>query len=143
MRDTRTRLLSGAMVWLVPGFVLALATGVWGQSVPQPLWRGHLALAVSRASRPRSAGRMPATRVPATQVQGRDALATTGMPQEPATGSAGPLQPITVEHHGRLLVLTYGPKPGAASFTGVRGSAPRFAVYQGQRQIAAGQFEFG
>jgi hypothetical protein len=79
----------------------------------------------------------------ATNEQGRDALATAGVLQEPVITGGGPLEPITVEHRGRLLVLTYGPKPGTASFTGARGSAPRFAVYQGQRQIAAGRFEYG
>jgi len=69
-----------------------------------------------------------------------------GVQQEPASRSGGPLQPITAEHRGRLLVLTCGPKPGAggsASFTGPRGEPPRFAVYQGHRQIASGQFEYG
>ncbi len=60
--------------------------------------------------------------------------------------SARPIQPVTIERHGRLLVLTYGPKPGAGGLmpsTGVRGEPPRFAVYQGQRQVASGQFEYG
>jgi hypothetical protein len=140
MRHIGTGLLSVASAVVVT-LALVSTAPVWGRGVPQPAWRGHLALAVSRASRPRIAGRMPATRASALGAQGQDALAMAGVPQEPVADSASPLQPVTVEHRGRLLVLTYGPKPGAASFTGARGSAPRFVVYQGQRQIAAGRFE--
>ncbi len=74
---------------------------------------------------------------------GQESPPGAGVLQEPAPVSSSPLQPITVEHRGRRLVLTYGPKPGAPSFTGARGSAPRFAVYQGERQIATGRFEYG
>ncbi len=109
--------------WVLSGLALALAL------------RGHPGLALLGYGAP-----------VASDVQGQDALATAGALQEPATRNSGPLQPVTVEHQGRLLVLTYGPKPtpGALmSFTDPRGEPPRFAVYQGERQIAAGQFEFG
>ncbi len=118
MRDTRTRLLSGAMVWLVPGFVLALATWVWGQnSVAQPP-------PVGKESPPRA-----------------------GVLQDPAPDGGGPLKPaVTAERRGRLLVLTCAFKStggGLSSNIGPRGEPPTFAIYQGQRKIASGQFEFG
>jgi hypothetical protein len=82
----------------------------------------------------------------ATEERGQYALATAGVPHEPASLSGGPLQPVTVEHQGRLLVLTYGPKPTGGLMVDPgppRGESPRFVVYQGQRQIASGQFEYG
>jgi hypothetical protein len=61
--------------------------------------------------------------------------------------SGGLLQPtVTVERHGRLLVLTYGPKSadgGQLTTADPRGEPPGFTVYQGQRKIASGQFEYG
>jgi hypothetical protein len=146
-----TQLLSGALVWLV--LALASTAPVWGQDVAQPAWRGRPALA-SRGhpglALPGHGGsvafQMPGRGALATKEQGQDALATAGVLHEPAGRSGGPVQPITVEHQGRLLVLTYGPKPsagGLVSFTDPRGEPPRFAVYQGQRQIASGQFEYG
>jgi hypothetical protein len=77
---------------------------------------------------------------------GKESPPGAGVLQVPAPHSAGPLQPIAVEHRGRLLVLTCGPKPAtgeSASLTRPGGAPPRFAVYQGQRQIAAGRFEYG
>jgi hypothetical protein len=53
---------------------------------------------------------------------------------------------VTVEHHGRLLVLNYGPKPGGGGLTanpGPRGERPGFVIYKGQQPIASGSFEFG
>jgi hypothetical protein len=109
-----TQLLSGTL----PGLALALmsAAPAWGQDVAQP------------------------------SSAGEESPPGAGVLQEPAGFSDSPLQPVTVEHRGRLLVLTYGPKPradGSVSFTHPRGKPPRFAVYQGQRQIASGQFEYG
>ena len=147
----RTQLLSGALVWLV--LALASTAPAWGQDVAQPAWRGRPALA-SRGHPGLAllghggsvAFQMQGRGALATKEQGQDALATAGVLHEPAARSGGPVQPITVEHQGRLLVLTYGPKPsagGLVSFTDSRGEPPRFAVYQGQRQIASGQFEYG
>jgi len=159
-----TQLPSGALVWLV--LALASTAPAWGQDVAQPAWRGRPALASGSQTRPSAFGvpsrghpglallghggsvafQMQGRGALATREQGQDALATAGVLHEPAARSGGPLQPITVERHGRLLVLTYGPKPGAdgsVSFTGPRGAPPRFAVYQGQRQIASGRFEYG
>jgi hypothetical protein len=113
MRHAHTRLVSAAVICF--GLAVAPTHPVRGQDVAQPP----------------SAGESPPG---------------AGVLQPPTTLSGGPLQPVTVEHQGRLLVLTYGPKPGAgglASPTSARGKPPRFAVYQGQRQIAAGQFEYG
>ncbi len=146
-----TQLLSGALVWLV--LALASTAPAWGQDVAQPAWRGRPALA-SRGHPGLAllghggsvAFQMQGRGALATKEQGQDALATAGVLHEPAARSGGPLQPITVEHRGCLLVLTYGPKPGAdgsVSFTGPRGESPRFVIYQGRRQIASGQFEYG
>ena len=81
---------------------------------------------------------------------------TAGAPtwgQEAAQGGAGILksagvQPsaVTVTRQGRLLVLTYRPKPAGSvrsASAGPRGAAPQFAVYKGQRQIASGRFAYG
>jgi hypothetical protein len=61
--------------------------------------------------------------------------------------SGGPLLPmVTVEHKGRLLVLTYGPTSaggGQSANADARGEPPGFTVYKGQRKIASGQFEYG
>ena len=80
--------------------------------------------------------------MPATQ-----ALATAGVLQEPATLSGQSLPSmITVERHGPLLVLTYGSKSaggGLMSNVDSRSEPPGFVVYQGQRPIATGKFEFG
>ncbi len=115
MRYIGTGLLSVAFA-IVVTLALVSTAPAWGQDVAQPPSAGGEA--------PRGAGVL----------------------QEPATLSSSPLQPVTVEHRGRLLVLTYGPKPGADGVTpymAPRGTPPRFAVYRGQRQIAAGQFEYG
>jgi hypothetical protein len=162
MKHPHTQLAFAAAFWLV----LAWALTASGQNVAQAPWRGrpalasrgHLGLVFLSHDAP-VAFHMQGQDALATKEQGRDgvpnakfrvgepqALATTGVLQEPASRSGSPLQPVTVEHHGRLLVLTYGPEPGAgglASPTGARGEPPRFAVYQGQRQIASGQFEYG
>ncbi len=139
MKHPHTQLALAAAFWLV----LAWALTASGQNVAQAPWRGRPAL----ASRGHLGLVFLSHDAPvAFHMQGQDALATTGVLQEPASRSGSPLQPVTVEHHGRLLVLTYGPEPGAgglASPTGARGEPPRFAVYQGQRQIASGQFEYG
>ncbi len=163
MRHVYTRLVSAAFISF--GLAVALASPARGQNVTQPPWRGHLALAsrghpglasvgygVARVS-PAGQGdsrhgplRLGTDDTLATEEQGQDALATAGVPHEPASLSGGPLQPVTVEHRGRLLVLTYGSKPGAGglmSSTDPRGESPRFVVYQGRRQIASGQFEYG
>ena len=81
----------------------------------------------------------------ATKEQGRDALATREVLQEPALLGDSPLLPVTVEHQGRLLVLTYGPKSsgGLMADPNPRREPRRFAIYRGARQIAAGQFEYG
>jgi hypothetical protein len=53
---------------------------------------------------------------------------------------------VTVEHKGRLLVLTYGPTAASgvlSSNAGPRGEPPGFTIYKGQRKIASGQFEYG
>lgn len=52
---------------------------------------------------------------------------------------------VRVEHKGRLLVLNYR-SPGAGgpqASAGTPDAPPRFVLYQGRRQIAAGQFEYG
>ena len=68
-----------------------------------------------------------------------------GVLHEPAPVSSSPLQPVTVEHRGRLLVLTYGPKStdGLMVDPDRRREPPRFVISQGRRQIASGQFEYG
>jgi hypothetical protein len=153
MRHGHTRLVSAVVLCF--GLAVAPPPPARGQNVAQPAWRGHLALA-SRGPLGLASpgyGAVLASQVvqgdfksaPAPSGMG-DSPATAEAPQEPAPGGGGPLQPVTVEHQGRLLVLTYGPKPtpGALmSFAGPRGEPPQFAVYQGQRQIASGQFEYG
>jgi hypothetical protein len=139
MRRTRAMLLFGVMVWLV----LESTALVRGQNAARPAWRGRPALA-SRGHPGLALLGYGASVV--SDVQGQDTSATIGVPQEPAPLRGGPLQPVTVEHQGRLLVLTYGPQPGAgalASPTSTRGEPPRFVIYQGWRQIASGQFEYG
>ena len=62
----------------------------------------------------------------------------------PSGAAASPM--VTVEHHGRLLVLNYGPKPGSGGLManpGPRGEPPGFVIYKGPRPIASGSFEFG
>ena len=151
MRHEHTRLISSVVLCF--GLAVAATPPTRGQDVAQPAWRGRPALA-SRGhpglALPGHGGsvafQMQGRGALATKEQGQDALATAGVLHEPAARSGGPVQPITVEHQGRLLVLTYGPKPsagGLVSFTDPRGEPPRFAVYQGQRQIASGQFEYG
>ena len=103
MKPTPTRLLSGAVLWLVLGSVLALRTPAGGQETPQD-------------------GAM---------------IVKSGGP---------PLPTVTVEHKGRLLVLTYGPPSaggGLMSNAGPRDEPPGFTIYKGQRKIASGQFEYG
>ena len=116
MRNTHAQLLPGAMSWLVLVVTLASVAFTLGLNVAHP---------------------------PAAE---KEPPPGAGVLQEPAQLGDGPLLPVTAEHQGRLLVLTYGPKPGAgglASPISPRGEPPRFAVYQGQRQIASGQFEYG
>ena len=161
MTHMHARLASAAILCLA----FAWALPAQGRNVAEPAWRGHLAL-VSRGhlglalqgygailvshvvqgdSKPNPAP-SGTGEDPATEEQGPDALATAEAIQGAPPLGDSPLQPVTVEHQGRLLVLTYGPKPGAgalASPTSTRGESPRFAIYQGQRQIAAGQFEYG
>ena len=67
---------------------------------------------------------------------------------EPAIlGSSGPPLPtVAVEHKGRLLILTYGPKSasgGQLSNAVSRDEPPGFTIYKGQRKITSGQFEYG
>ena len=59
----------------------------------------------------------------------------------PSAGKPG----VTVERQGRLLVLRYG-TPGRDVQSEPRSEPnrpPEFAIYQGQRKIASGQFEYG
>jgi hypothetical protein len=142
MKTLHARILFGA------AFGLALALVARGQNVAQPPWRGRPALVVSRASRPRPAGKMPATQVLAMKEQGQDALATEKVPQEPpdANNMKNQPSPITVEHRGRLLVLNYGPQPGSGGLMTnprPRGDPPGFVIFKGQRPIITGQFEYG
>jgi hypothetical protein len=140
-RTCKGALLSGAALWLALGLVLTLRAPIWGQNVAQPSWRGLPAL----ASRGHPGLALLSHDVP--EVQGQDALATAGVLQEPASLGGGlPVPTVTVERHGRLLVLTYGPKStGGAlmSNAGPRGEPPGFTVYKGQRKVASGQFEYG
>jgi hypothetical protein len=69
-------------------------------------------------------------------------------PEGPAVIQSGDRLPsmITVEHHGRLLVLNYGSKPGSGALRASpapRNEPPGFVVYKGERPIASGSFEFG
>ncbi len=68
-----------------------------------------------------------------------------GVLQELVPLGDGPLLPVTAEHQGRLLVLTYGLKSsgGLMADPNPRREPRRFVIYQGQRQIASGQFEYG
>jgi len=115
MRHTHTRL--AATVCSALALALASAPPARGQNVPQPPSAG-------KESPPRA-----------------------GVLQKSATLSGGPLlAALTVERRGRLLVLTYGPKSAGGALSsnaGPRGEPPQFAVYQGQRQIASGRFEYG
>jgi len=143
MRHTHTKLVSAAVIGFALALALASVPPARGQNVAQPPWRGRPAL----ASRGHPGLALLGYVAPvASGVQGQDAPAMAGALQEPASLSGSPLQPVTVERRGRLLVLTYGPRSaggGLVSFTDPRGEPPRFAVYQGQRQIASGQFEYG
>ncbi len=116
IKHTCARLLFGAGFCLVPAFVLlASMSPVQGQNVAQPP----------------SAGETPPR---------------AGALQKPVIIDSESLPPaVTVEHHGRLLVLTCGKSAGGvlSSNTSPRGAPPRFAIYQGQRQIGSGQFEYG
>lgn len=113
MKHPRTQLAFAAASWLVLGSGLASS----GQNVAQPPWRGQ------------------------------DARATTGQRPEPVIVNSKPLPPgVTVEHRGRLLVLTYGSKSaegGLMPNVNPQDEAPGFVVWQGQRPIASGRFEFG
>jgi hypothetical protein len=118
MRYTHTKLLSGATTWFALGFVLAMRALASGQDIPQPP----------------SAGQESSPRAPV--------LGIPGVPER--AGFVGPA--VEVEHKGRLLVLTYGPRPGAGgllSNAGPPGEPPGFTVYKGQQKIASGQFEYG
>jgi hypothetical protein len=60
---------------------------------------------------------------------------------QPSAGKPG----VTVERQGRLLVLNYG-VPGEDAQSEPKSepnSPPGFAIYEGQRKIASGQFEYG
>lgn len=61
-------------------------------------------------------------------------------------GDGRSLDAVTVERHGPLLVLTYGPRPAAGALRAdpaPRGEPALFAIYRGHRKVAAGQFEYG
>jgi hypothetical protein len=62
--------------------------------------------------------------------------------QTVSSGETPAAQPaVTVKRQGRLLVLNYEvPRQDAQSEPN---SPPEFAVYQGKRKIASGQFEYG
>ena len=115
MRNTHAQLLPGAMGWLVLVVTLASVASTLGLNVAHP---------------------------PAAE---KEPPPGAGVLQEPAQLGDGPLLPVTAEHQGRLLVLTYGPKPGGGLMAdqNPRREPRRFAIYQGQRQIASGQFEYG
>ena len=86
-----------------------------------------------------------AVSVLALTIPARGQEAPQGGPLVLQSGGA-PLPTVTVERHGRLLVLTYGTTSaggGLLADAGPRGEPPRFAVYKGQRKIASGQFEYG
>ncbi len=110
------RLLFGAAFCPALAFALLVATpAARGQNVAQPPSAGET-------------------------LRGADAL------QEPIIIGSESLPPaVTVEHRGRLLVLTCGKSAGGVLSSNVspRGQPPRFTVYRGQRQIASGQFEYG
>jgi hypothetical protein len=108
--------LSGAWGWFVLGLVVASLSPAQGENAAQPP----------------PAGESPPG---------------AGAPQELTALDGGSLQPgITVERQGRLLVLTYGSKPGSgvlSSGVDPGQEPPGFVVYRGQRPIAVGQFEYG
>jgi hypothetical protein len=56
---------------------------------------------------------------------------------QPSAGKPG----VTVERQGRLLVLRYRTTGEVTQNDPNR--PPAFAIYQGQRKIASGQFEYG
>ena len=117
MRPTSTQLLFGMTVWLVLGVTVMLQAPALGQDVAQPPSAGET--------------------TPRAGVQEESA---------PLSGETPPLMAVTVERHGRVLVLNYGPKPGAGRLManpGPRSEPPGFTIYQGQRQIASGQLEYG
>jgi len=129
MGYTRAWLFSGAAVWLALG--LFLASG------------GHPGFAAAGNDVPVVA-RVQGQDALATEEQGRDALATAES-QEPASGD-GSLEPVvTANRRGRLLVLTYAPRAtgGSTANRSSRGDRPAFAIHQGRRQVASGQFEYG
>ena len=127
MRPARTRFLSGTAFGLVLGLALTPTFPAWGQPVAPPPSAGEAPLGASRPLK-------------------RESFAF-GDPvlQEPSLLGDGPLLPVTVEHQGRLLVLTYGPKSsgGLMADSNPRREPRRFAIYRGERQIASGQFEYG
>ncbi|MCU0913212.1 MAG: hypothetical protein MUC88_01455 [Planctomycetes bacterium] len=115
MRHTRARLLSGAMVWLtLAGAPLVCASG---QNAAQPPPAGVQV-------RPEIEG-LPEVAVPET------------------IGSPGPA--VTLERQGRRLILNCpaARRDSLPVVGGPREEPPRFAIYQGQRQLASGQFEYG
>jgi hypothetical protein len=117
MKCTYARLPFGATVWLTLGFVLALRSA--GQNVAQPPPAGPQAS-------PGTAVLPGETLVPETITR------------------VGPA--VTVERQGRRLVLNCpSARRDSALFTpeGPREEPPGFAVYQGQREIASGKFEYG
>jgi hypothetical protein len=62
--------------------------------------------------------------------------------QTAPSGETPAAQPaVTVERQGRLLVLNYE-VPGQ-DVQSEPNSPPGFAIYQGQKKIASGQFEYG
>jgi hypothetical protein len=108
--------LSGAWGWFVLRLVVASLSPVQGENVAQPPPAGE--------SPPR-----------------------TGVAQELTSPDGGSLQPgITVERQGRLLVLTYGFKPGSgvlSSGVDTHQEPPGFVICRGERPIAIGRFEYG
>jgi hypothetical protein len=66
---------------------------------------------------------------------------------QPAASPGGLLTPtLTVEHHGRLLVLICRPESAEkvrASNTRPHGDRPQWAIYKKHRLIASGQLGYG
>ncbi len=116
MRPTHTGLLSVAAACFVLALALASTPSARGQEVAQP----------------------PSAEESPTVAE---------VLQEPTTLDGKPLPPgVTVEHRGRLLVLTYGSKSAGGGLmpnVNPQDEAPGFVVWQGQRPIASGKFEFG
>jgi len=115
MRHARARLLSGATVWLT----LACAPVLYaaGQNVAQPPPAGA-------DVRP-EVGALPEVTASET--------------------SASPGLAVALERQGRRLILNC-PSARRDSLIvagGPREQPPRFAVYQGRRRLASGQFEYG